>query len=282
MFVLISCFNGKRQKAEVNDDGDTSRFSINKVIDYDNYYKDDTLIKTEVTYYRNLKPLKKEQWVFDYDEKNQRIRERHFLYTGEPDSLELVYEEKVSKTIEQIIEFKNSDTINMKRHKYDADGKLIYSNLKLALDQTNWTYDYEYDNQNRLIQRKLVDLNTGDSNITRYEYDTQGDTVVKYGITNGDVSSIEKTITNSGIFEHYSYILPEFKLYYYEKKIMTDENNYIKIEGSVGSYVDSTFVEEGRKVKYVNAFENLIFTNIYEYDSLNNLKKEIHYTKYLE
>ena len=63
---------------------------------------------------------------------------------------------------------------------------------------------------------------------------------------------------------------------------MTDENNYIKIEGSVGSYVDSTFVEEGRKVKYVNAFENLIFTNIYEYDSLNNLKKEIHYTKYLE
>lgn len=283
VLVIVSChyFHNKQSKDNINDAQNMYEIVTDEIIDYENFYKNDTLlIKTEVTHYRDVLPVNKERWLFEY-RNNQLINEKHFLYKG--DSFELVYEKKIDEAMKEIIEIEDGDTVNYDQYTYNSKGELINqkSVFKTGHIQLDYEYfDYLYDEQNRIRQRRFKKNETNEITTVQYEYENSGDTTIKYSFQNGDLSFIDKWVmtSNPDTYELFSYDLPDYILYHYEKKIQIDEDNTLQIISDRNNPIDSTFIRKGKSVKRIKDYPEILYMYTYEYDGQNNLKKEIHYS----
>lgn len=298
--ILTSCF-GKKQKdvetnnIEIESDENLYELLIHEVIEYNNSYEKDTLlIKVEVLHYRETLLKERETWHFEYGENNQLISEKHFLHKG--DLTKLVYNKEVSDKVLKIIEFdsESNDTLSFDQYQYDNRGNLINHKSKFKMNRTQRDseyFDYEYDRKDRIVQMKdhsniIIEGHATNkiSNI-QYKYEVSGDTIIKYRTLDSNLSSVEKTISikKPETIEIYSYDLPGYELYTYEKKIVIDKDrdSYIHIKSS-GDHlsIDSTFMYEGKKIKHIEHYPGEIYYMYkYEYDDFGNLTKEIRYMK---
>ena len=289
MFIILtSCSDKKQKKIEVDTVKDIFALSIDEVIEYNCYYEKDTLlIKVEVLHYREKVLEKKETRYFEYDENNQLISEKHFLHKG--DSAKLIFNKKVSNNISKTIEFypDSNDTLSFDQYQYDNKGNLINHKTKYnrgPAQRDSEYFDYKYDTTNKLIQAKKRDNITNEIRAEQYKYEVSGDTLIAYDMVDGKLSSVEKTISkkNPEIVEVFTYNLPDYILDTYEKKIITDKDNYLEIMNFVGLSIDSTFVQDGKKIKFIEHYpEKIYYMRIYEYDNFGNLTKETRYSKLL-
>ena len=264
IIILTSCFDKKQKEIKAKDDLDSvCGLSVDEIIEYTNYYEKDTLLaKVEVLHYKEAIFKEKEIWYFKYGENNQLISEEHFLYKGGSDSLELVFREDVNNngTTLKTIELNENDTVKFDQYQYDDSGNLINHKSKFKFNRiyrNSELFDYEYDDENRVVRMKRHDIIITKTNATneisdiQYKYEVSGDTIIKYRSLNDNLTSVEKTIsskTNPEVTEVYTYTLPDYKLEIYEKKNMIDKDNYIEIKGIAGNSVDSTFIQDKKKL----------------------------------
>lgn len=274
IIILTSCFGKKQKEIKAKDDLDSVYgLSIDEVIEYTNYYEKDTLLaKVEVLHYKEAISKEKEIWYFKYGENNQLISEEHFLYKGGSDSLELVFREDVNDngTTLKTIELNENDTVKFDQYQYDDSGNLINHKSKFKFNRIyrdSELFDYEYDDENRVVRMKRHDIIITKTNATneisniQYKYEASGDTIIKYRSLNDNLTSVEKTIsskTDPEVTEVYTYTLPDYKLEIYEKKNMIDKDNYIEIKGIAGNSVDSTFIQDKKRLNISNIIKNCI------------------------
>ena len=287
--MILSCSEKKQKKAGIDDFGDDIyKLLIHEIVEYSNFYiKDSLLTKTELVYYREALPKKREVRLFEYNENNQLISEKHFLHKG--DSVKLIFNKEVSNNISKTVEFypDSNDTLSFDQYQYDNKGNLINHKTKynrgLARRDSEY-FDYKYDTTNKLIQAKNRDNIANEIRSEQYKYEVSGDTLITYDMVDGKLYSVEKTISkkNPEIVEVFTYNLPDYILDTYEKKIITDKDNYLEIMNFVGLSIDSTFVQDGKKIKFIEHYpEEMYYMRIYEYDNFGNLTKETRYSKLL-
>ncbi len=287
--LLFSC-NGKQ--AGHTDIQSIYELSIREIIEYGNYYDfkpyDTLLVGSEVTYFRGGQLRERERWFFEYDENNRLIKETHFLHKN--DSMELIYVKEFGDRTEKEISIEDGDTLHFYQYKYDTNGNLINHKAKfrMAYAHRNEEYfDYVYDDQNRLMQGKIIDYESNELRISQYSYEMSKDTLISYGFLNGNLTSVEKSITTKDadgdetIEEIYSYDLPDYVLARYEKKILIDDDNYLQVIRD-NPFIDSVVVFMGKKIKSVEHTPEMYTMYLYEYDYFGNLKKETVYSKVIQ
>ncbi|MDR2920338.1 MAG: hypothetical protein LBV72_13370 [Tannerella sp.] len=247
--TLFSCSGNKQKSEQFINSGNIYELSIEKIVEYQNFYEEDTLlVKTIVLtfrddiHYHTTTPNYKEVWIFEYDDNNQRIKETHYDCSDGP--MELTYIKETCGDLEKITRLSEDGTTSFRHTKYDLQGNIVYSrdstDLSIspealsylgldadeyAIESINDEYYSEYDDQNRIIRTERRDYGKNETWVHRYTYETSEDTVIQYGLMDDTLSIMEKTIksTNdtSEISETFSYDLPDYTLSSYSKEIQT-------------------------------------------------------------
>ncbi len=199
----------------------------------------------------------------------------------------LTYSKELGNKVEKKIEIEDGDTLYVDQYTYNDTGNLIRFKTKYSSIMDKEYFDYVYDDQNRLIQGKIIDYENNELSTLQYNYEMSEDTLIQHCFLNGDLISVKKSITTKGadgdetIEEIYSYDLPEYVLDRYEKKILVDDENYIQIIRD-NSSIDSLVVFMGKKIKSVVHSPEMYTLYLYEYDYFGNLKKETVYSKLIK
>ena len=285
--ITLSCSEKKQKKAGIDDFGDDIyKLLIHEIVEYNNFYiKDSLLIKTELVYYREALPKKREVRLFEYNENNQLISEEYFLVKG--NSEELIYKREVGNNMEKIIHFENNDTLHIDQYKYGNNGLLLSfktkTNMGLARCDDEYIYQ-DYDDQGRIILKKMIDYLNGDTTFLQYKYEMCGDTLVKYcyDALKDELMWYEKTLksTNSDIQEIYSYS-SDSTLDDTEKVLKIDDEYSLKTS-NYSSSADTILYKNGKEVKSINISGRLYNLKLYEYDNFGNRTKETRYSKVLK
>ena len=284
--MTLSCSERKQKKAGIDDFGDDIyKLLIHEIVEYSNFYiKDSLLTKTELVYYREALPKKREVRLFGYDENEQLISEEYFLLKGNFE--ELIYKREVGNNMEKIIHLENNDTLLNYQYKYGNKDLLSFkTKTRMGLARSDEEYIYQdYDDQGRIVLEKIIDYMNSDTTFLQYKYEMHGDTLVEYcyDALKNHLMRYKKTLksTNPDIQETYNYS-SDSTLDSTEKVLKIDDEYSLEIFNDSFSS-DTILYKNGKEVKSINISGSIYNLKLYEYDNYENLIKETLYSKLMD
>lgn len=219
---------------------------------------------------------------FVYSEKAVVLMSRvEYLLNGKEDAVENIFDDK-----DQLVVSVNSffdDVTQYERHKYSIQGNRIETAVYDEKEQLLWRTEFKYDDLRNLIQETEFDENGVAHTIILYEYKEKQIIKEEIFIEGNLISSVhyglneeEEEVNSITTFDSGGNIIDK-SIYIQKDKVSMVLFQEGAKELSENSYMRKTIYDSNDLMIFSSYINELVSEeNIYEYDSLDRLTKELH------